>query len=79
MKCSETEPSQATGSGGCVGSTNLIGRFHLAPPSSLADGAFGIAVLNLTKSAQSDLKIPLTDRIPLMRSAYLTCDWRVLQ
>ncbi len=48
MKCSETEPSQATGSGGCVGGANLIGRIRLVPPSSLADGAFGIAVLHLT-------------------------------
>ena len=79
MKCSEREPSQATGSGGCVGGGNLIERFCLASPSSLADGAFGIAVLHLTKSAQSGLKIPQTDRIPSMRRAYLTCDWRVLQ
>jgi hypothetical protein len=79
MKCGETEPSQATGSGGCVGSANLIGRFRLAPPSSLTDGAFGIAVLHLTKSAQSGLKIPQTDRISSMRSAYLTCCWRALQ
>jgi hypothetical protein len=27
MKYSETEPSQATGSGGCVGGANLIERF----------------------------------------------------
>ncbi len=79
MKCSETEPSQTMGSGGCVGGANLIGRFRLVPPSSLADGAFGIAVLHLTKSAQSGLKISQADKIPSMRSAYLTCDWRVLQ
>ena len=79
MKCSESKPSQTTGFGGCVGGANLVGRFSLAPPSSLVDGAFGIAVLHLTKSAQSDLKFPQTDRIPSMRSAYLTCCWRALQ
>ena len=47
MKCSETEPSQTTGSCGCVGGANLIGRFRPALPSSLADGAFGMAVLHL--------------------------------
>jgi hypothetical protein len=31
MKYRETEPSQATGSGGCVGGANLIGRFRLVP------------------------------------------------
>ncbi len=64
MKYSETEPSQTTGSGGCVGGGNLIERFRLASPSSLADGAFGIAVLHLTKSAQSGLKIPQTMGFP---------------
>jgi hypothetical protein len=79
MKCSETEPSQATGSGGWVAGANLIERFRLAPPSSLPDGAFGIVVLHLIKSAQSGLKIPHIDGIPSMCSAYLTRDWRALQ
>jgi hypothetical protein len=79
MKCSETEPSQVTGSGGCVGGANLNQRFRLAPPSSLADGAFSIAVMHLTKSAQSGLKIPQPDGVPSMCSAYLARDWRALQ
>ena len=73
------EGSRATISGQCVGGANQIGRFRLASPSSLADGASGIDVLHLIKSAQSCLKIPQADRIPSMRSAYLTYSGRVLQ
>ena len=79
MKCSETEPSQATGSGGICRRRQHDWTVPPGDPSRLADGAFDIAVLHLTKSAQNGLKIPQSDRIPSMRSAYLTCDWRVLQ
>jgi hypothetical protein len=79
MKCSDTEPSQATGFEGMCGWRQPDRTVPPGTPSSLADGAFSIAVLHLTKSAQSGLKIPQTDGIPSMCSTYLTCDWRALQ